>query len=77
MSFSSLTFEYVLNPVCCADEALSDYKKVLELDPTQLEANRAVRRLPQKVMFIYVIIYYALRIHMYPYSTGSVVFKHP
>ena len=66
MSFSSLTFEYVLNPVCCADEALSDYKKVLELDPTQLEANRAVRRLPQKVMFIYVIIYYALRISMYP-----------
>ena len=61
-----LTFEYVLNPVCCADEALSDYKKVLELDPTQLEANRAVRRLPQKVMFIYVIIYYALRISMYP-----------
>jgi len=31
------------------DESLEDYKKVLELNPRHVEANRAVKRLPPKI----------------------------
>ncbi len=33
------------------DEALEDYKRIIELDPNNNEARRAIATLPQRVRF--------------------------
>ena len=38
-----------LQLVCILDEALADYKTVLDLDPRNVTANKSVRELPAKI----------------------------
>ena len=67
-----LKFYSKLLSLIISDEALEDYKRVLELDPNNTESKRAVNILPQKVSKNYTKIKFLGRVYVLRKNLGRV-----